>query len=92
MAPTLARAQPPLPVPKPPAIRSPQAVPPPPINISVPQVQAQDEPDDKEPAEPAEPDEEEEPSEPEEPAERSEDEGGTDAIAPKLKIRSILQI
>ena len=53
----------------------------------MPQVQAQDEP--AEPAEPAEPDEEEEPSEPEEPAEPSEDEGGTDAIAPKLKIRSI---
>ncbi len=84
---TTAQAQPQLPVPKPPAIRSPQAVPPPPINISVPQFQAQDEP--AEPAEPAEPDEEEEPSEPEEPAEPSEDEGGTDAIAPKPRIRSI---
>jgi len=92
MVPTLARTQPRLPVPKPPTIRSPQAVPPPPINISVPQIQAQDEPiDEKEPAEPAEPDEEKEPAEPEEPAEPSEDERGTDAIAPKLKIRSIRQ-
>ena len=56
----------------------------------MPQVQAQDEPiDEKEPADSAEPDEEKEPAEPEEPAEPSEDEGGTDAIAPKLKIRSI---
>jgi hypothetical protein len=55
----------------------------------VPQIQAQDEPiDEKEPAEPAEPDEENEPAD-EEPAEPSEDEGGTDAIAPKLQIRSI---
>jgi hypothetical protein len=54
----------------------------------VPQIQAQDEPiDEEEPAEPAEPDEEEEPSEPAEPS--GDDEGGTDAIAPKLKIRSI---
>jgi hypothetical protein len=58
----------------------------------VPQVQAQDEPiDDKEPAEPAEPDEEkEEPAEPSEPSE--EDEGGTDAIAPKSRIRSIRRV
>ena len=74
-------------MPKAPAVRSPQAVPPPPINISVPQIQAQDEPIDEE--EPAEPDEEKEPAEPEEPAEPSEDEGGTDAIAPKPRIRSI---
>ncbi len=54
----------------------------------MPQIQAQDEPiDEEEPAEPAEPDEEEEPSEPAEPS--GDDEGGTDAIAPKLKIRSI---
>ncbi len=91
--PTAAQTQPRLPVPKPPAIRSPQAVPPPPINISVPQIQAQDEPiDEKEPAEPAEPDEEKEPAEPEEPAEPSEDEGGTDAIAPKPRIRSIHRV
>ncbi len=87
LMPTTARTQPRLPVPKPPAIRSPQAVPPPPINISVPQIQAQDEPIDEK--EPAEPDEEKEPAEPEEPAESSEDEGGTDAIAPKPRIRSI---
>ena len=75
-------------MPKAPAVRSPQAVPPPPINISVPQIQAQDEPIDEE--EPAEPDEEKEPAEPAEPSEPSEDdEGGTDAIAPKLRIRSI---
>jgi len=85
LMPTTARTQPRLPVPKPPAIRSPQAVPPPPINISVPQVQAQDKPIDEE--EPAEPDEEKEPAEPSEPSE--DDEGGTDAIAPKLRIRSI---
>jgi hypothetical protein len=53
----------------------------------VPQIQAQDEPIDEK--EPAESDEEKEPAEPEEPAEPSEDEGGTDAIAPKLRIRSI---
>lgn len=62
--------------------------PPPPINISVPQIQAQDEPVDEE--EPAEPEEEKEPAEPDEPSEPSgEDEGGTDAIAPKSRIRSI---
>ena len=47
LMPTAARTQPRLPVSKPPAIRSPQAVPPAPINISVPQVQAQDEPSDE---------------------------------------------
>src|SRR4028118_2044086 len=75
LMPTAAEAQTRLPVPKPPAIRSPQAVPPPPINISVPQIQAQDEPDEEEePSEPAEPDEEKEPSEPAEPS--GDDEGG----------------
>ena len=75
-------------MPRPPATRSPQAAPPAPINISVPQVQAQDEPsDDKEPSETVEPDEDEEPSEPAEPS--GDDEGGTDAIAPKYRIRSI---
>jgi len=54
----------------------------------VPQIQAQDEPDEEEePSEPAEPDEEKEPSEPAEPS--GDDEGGTDAIAPKPRIRSI---
>lgn len=52
----------------------------------MPQIQAQDEPNEEEPAEP---DEEKETAEPEEPAESSEDEGGTDAIAPKLQIRLI---
>ena len=72
-------------------------VPPPPlINISVPQIQAQDEPvDEKEPAEPEEekePAEPEEPSEPDEPAEPGDDKGGTDAIVPKFRTRLTRQI
>ncbi|WP_445248247.1 hypothetical protein [Microcoleus sp. OTE_8_concoct_300] len=60
----------------------------------MPQIQAQDEPE----KEPAEPDEEKEPAEPDEPsevdepAEPGDDEGGTDAIAPKPRIRSIRPI
>ena len=67
-------------------------IPPPPlINISVPQIQAQDEPVEEK--EPAEPEEEKEPAEPDEPSEPSgEDEGGTDAIAPKSRTRLIHQI
>lgn len=63
-------------------------IPPPPINISVPRIQAQDEPVDEK--EPAETEEEEETAEPDEPSEPSgKDEGGTDALAPKSRIRSI---
>jgi hypothetical protein len=62
----------------------------------VPRIQAQDEPvDEEEPAEPEEekePAEPDEPSEPDEPAEPGDDEGGTDAIAPKFRTRLIRQI